>query len=265
MNNQVLDTQLNLAFDATLEELKKSQDLDVGYDGQTGQWEAIVRYAGAGQDVADRRPSEIQGLSVTWLSGGYGIIRGTKAAIDAFSEDPFVEYVEKPKRLYFATEQGKLASCMEPLQTDFGFSLFGKGILIAVLEKHLGMFFGTLDVYLNVVGGFQLDEPAGDLAVALCLFSSLTDKPISEKTVAFGEVGLGGEVRAIAHIRRRVQEAERMGFTRCIVPWQCLHELKGGSYQIRIAGVRNLRQAFSVLEKDAREAMEKETQTQSAE
>lgn len=56
-----------------------------------------------------------------------------------------------------------------------------------------------------------------------------------------------------------------MGFTRCIVPWQCLHELKGGSYQIRIAGVRNLRQAFSVLEKDAREAMEKETQTQSAE
>ena len=67
MNNQVLDTQLNLAFDATLEELKKSQDLDVGYDGQTGQWEAIVRYAGAGQDAADRRPSEIQGLSVIWL------------------------------------------------------------------------------------------------------------------------------------------------------------------------------------------------------
>ena len=130
-------------------------------------------------------------------------------------------------------------------------------ILIAVLEKHLGLFFGTLDVYLNVVGGFQLDEPAGDLAAALCLYSSLVDKPISEKTVAFGEVGLGGEVRGISHIRRRVREAERMGFTRCIVPQQCLHELKGGSYQIRIAGVRNLRQAFSVLEKDAREAAEK--------
>ena len=71
-------------------------------------------------------------------------------------------------------------------------------ILIAVLEKHLGMFFGTLDVYLNVVGGFQLDEPAGDLAVALCLYSSLVDKPISERTVAFGEVGLGGEVRGIS-------------------------------------------------------------------
>ena len=135
MNNQVLDTQLNLAFDATLEELEKSLDLDVGYDSQTGQWEAIVRYAGAGKGAEDRSQSEMQGLSVTWLSGGYGIIRGTKAAIDAFSEDPFVEYIEKPKRLYFATEQGKLASCMEPLQTGFGFSLFGKGILIAVLDS----------------------------------------------------------------------------------------------------------------------------------
>ena len=135
MNNQVLDTQLNLAFDATLEELEKSLDLDVGYDSQTGQWEAIVRYAGAGKGAEDRSQSEMQGLSVTWLSGGYGIIRETKAAIDAFSEDPFVEYIEKPKRLYFATEQGKLASCMEPLQTGFGFSLFGKGILIAVLDS----------------------------------------------------------------------------------------------------------------------------------
>ena len=140
-----------------------------------------------------------------------------------------------------------------PRRQTQGFDYSRMVILIAVLEKHLGMFFGTLDVYLNVVGGFQLDEPAGDLAVALCLYSSLVDKPISERTVAFGEVGLGGEVRGISHIRRRVQEAERMGFTRCIVPHQCLHELKGGSYQIRIAGVRNLRQAFSVLEKDARE------------
>ena len=140
-----------------------------------------------------------------------------------------------------------------PRRQTQGFDYSRMVILIAVLEKHLGMFFGTLDVYLNVVGGFQLDEPAGQLAVALCLYSSLVDKPISERTVAFGEVGLGGEVRGISHIRRRVQEAERMGFTRCIVPHQCLHELKGGSYQIRIAGVRNLRQAFSVLEKDARE------------
>lgn len=156
MNNQVLDAQLNLAFDATPEELDKSLELDVGFDSQTRQWEAIVRYAGTetvwqeangsvengGQTDSFRKENlpyqglpQIPGLSVTWLSGGYGIVRGTKEAIDALSKDPFVEYIEKPKRLYFATEQGKLASCIEPLQTGFGFSLFGKGILIAVLDS----------------------------------------------------------------------------------------------------------------------------------
>ena len=135
MKNQVLDTQLNLAFDATERELEKSLELDVGYDRTNRQWEVIVRYAGDEKDAADQRLAEIQGLSVTWLSGGYGIVCGTKEAIDALSKDPFVEYIEKPKRLYFAMEQGKIASCMEPLQTDFGFSLFGKGILTAILDS----------------------------------------------------------------------------------------------------------------------------------
>ncbi len=148
MNNQVLDTQLNLAFDATSEELEKSLELDVGYDRENRQWEVIVRYVGDrwpvnGENVtlsADvgqehRRELRLSDLMLTSLSGGYGIARGTKEAIDTLSEDPFIEYIEKPKRLYFATEQGKLASCVEPLQTGFGFSLYGKGILIAVLDS----------------------------------------------------------------------------------------------------------------------------------
>lgn len=150
MNNQVLDSQLNLAFDATMEELESSLDLDVGFDSQTRQWEVIVRYAGVvGQNRSVEALSPVQDpvsmdlrqkdgfeeVSVIWLSGGYGIVRGTKEAIDALSRNPLIEYIEKPKRLYFATEQGKLASCMETLQTGFGFSLFGKGILIAVLDS----------------------------------------------------------------------------------------------------------------------------------
>ena len=152
MNNQVLDSQLNLAFNATSEELEKSLELDVGFDSRTRQWEAIVRYAGTAEqngDTEKRRtergignalslrdePEGFEQASVTWLSGGYGIVRGTKEAIDALSQNPFIEYIEKPKRLYFATEQGKLASCMEPLQSGFGFSLFGQGILIAVLDS----------------------------------------------------------------------------------------------------------------------------------
>ena len=136
MNNQVLDSQLNLAFNATSEELEKSLELDVGFDSRTRQWEAIVRYAGTAEqngDTEKRRtergigntlslrdePEGFEQASVTWLSGGYGIVRGTKEAIDALSQNPFIEYIEKPKRLYFATEQGKLASCMEPLQSGF--------------------------------------------------------------------------------------------------------------------------------------------------
>ena len=152
MKNQVLDTQLNLAFDATSEELEKSLELDVGFDDQTRLWEVIVRYAGTvGQNRSTEEfqpgqnhrstvllQKEMNGFkqaSVTWLSGGYGVVRGTKEAIDALSQNPFIEYIEKPKRLYFATEQGKLTSCMEPLQTGIGFSLFGRGILIAVLDS----------------------------------------------------------------------------------------------------------------------------------
>lgn len=198
-------------------------------------------------EMADSGLKEVPNPSEMLLSGRPQGVSGTCITCMMEGSRPILAEIQ-----VLATKSGFSA----PRRQTQGFDYSRMVILIAVLEKHLGMFFGTLDVYLNVVGGFRLDEPAGDLAAALCLYSSLTDKPISEKTVAFGEVGLGGEIRAISHIKRRVQEAERMGFTRCIVPHQCLQELKGGSYRIRIAGVRNLRQAFSVLEKDMKTASE---------
>lgn len=198
-------------------------------------------------EMADSGLKEVPNPSEMLLAGRPQGVSGTCITCMMEGSRPILAEIQ-----VLATKSGFSA----PRRQTQGFDYSRMVILIAVLEKHLGMFFGTLDVYLNVVGGFRLDEPAGDLAAALCLYSSLTDKPISEKTVAFGEVGLGGEIRAISHIKRRVQEAERMGFTRCIVPHQCLQELKGGSYRIRIAGVRNLRQAFSVLEKDMKTASE---------
>lgn len=198
-------------------------------------------------EMADSGLTEVPNPSEMLLAGRPQGVSGTCITCMMEGSRPILAEIQ-----VLATKSGFSA----PRRQTQGFDYSRMVILIAVLEKHLGMFFGTLDVYLNVVGGFRLDEPAGDLAAALCLYSSLTDKPISEKTVAFGEVGLGGEIRAISHIKRRVQEAERMGFTRCIVPHQCLQELKGGSYRIRIAGVRNLRQAFSVLEKDMKTASE---------
>ncbi|HBI84676.1 MAG TPA: DNA repair protein RadA [Ruminococcus sp.] len=138
-----------------------------------------------------------------------------------------------------------------PRRTATGFDYNRVYILLAVLEKRLGLFFGALDVYLNIVGGFRLDEPAGDLAVALALYSALMDKPIGETVIAFGEIGLGGELRSVSNAAQRIQEAQRLGFTLCILPKQTLRTLQTERFTIRLAGVSNLKEAFAVLEKQA--------------
>lgn len=139
-----------------------------------------------------------------------------------------------------------------PRRTATGFDYNRVCILLAVLEKRMGLFFSALDVYLNIVGGFRLDEPAGDLAAALALYSALMDKPISETVIAFGEVGLGGEIRAVSNAALRIQEAERLGFQLCILPKQTLRTLQTDRYQMRLEGAANLREAFAILEKETR-------------
>ncbi len=137
-----------------------------------------------------------------------------------------------------------------PRRTATGFDYNRVYILLAVLEKRMGLFFGALDVYLNIVGGFRIDEPAGDLAVALALYSSLMDKPIGETVLAFGEVGLGGEIRGVSNAAQRIQEAERLGFTLCILPKQTLRTLQTDRFRIRLEGASNLREAFAILERE---------------
>lgn len=91
-------------------------------------------------------------------------------------------------------------------------------MLIAVLEKKVGMQLHTFDAYLNVVGGIHLDEPAADLAVLMAVASSYLNRPVDPGTVFFGEVGLTGEVRSVGQTDKRIMEAARLGFTRCVVP-----------------------------------------------
>ena len=100
------------------------------------------------------------------------------------------------------------------------FSVCFVDIYIAVLEKRMGIFMGGLDVYVNIVGGFRLDEPAADLPVAMAMFSAVMDKQIDETLIAFGEIGLGGEIRSVPHLSQRIREAERMGFTKVVIPKQ---------------------------------------------
>ena len=134
-----------------------------------------------------------------------------------------------------------------PRRMATGFDFNRLSIIIAVLEKRLGIFMGTLDVYLNIVGGFKLDEPAGDLPVAMALYSGIMDKQIDEQLIAFGEIGLGGEIRSVSHITQRIREAERMGFKTCIIPKQSASSIDPNEYNIEIIPVSTLKQAFSVI------------------
>ena len=136
-----------------------------------------------------------------------------------------------------------------PRRTATGFDYNRMSMLIAVLEKRAGFFFGNLDTYVNIIGGLRLDEPAADLAIALALVSSVLDRPIDDNVVAFGEIGLGGELRAVSNAALRVKEAERLGFTKCIIPRQSLRAVEElGPLSIEVRAVSNLKQAFSAIE-----------------
>ena len=129
-----------------------------------------------------------------------------------------------------------------------GFDYNRMNLLLAVLEKRAGFFFGGLDVYVNIVGGLQLDETACDLSVCLALVSSLLDRPLGDKTVAIGEVGLGGEVRNVTNLEQRLREAQRIGFTRAVVPKVGLRHLDAERFEgLELVGVNYLRGAISLL------------------
>jgi DNA repair protein RadA/Sms len=93
-------------------------------------------------------------------------------------------------------------------------------LITAVLEKRLGLRFSANDIYINVIGGLHLDEPAADIAIALAMISSITDKIVPDDLVAIGEIGLAGECRAVSSLEQRVREAERLGFSRVVVPYR---------------------------------------------
>ena len=133
-----------------------------------------------------------------------------------------------------------------PRRTAAGTDFNRVNLLMAVLEKRLGLKLGDCDAYVNIAGGIKMNEPAIDLGIVLALISSYKDKPIDEKTICFGEVGLSGEVRAVNMAEQRVQEAKKLGFEVCILPEVCrksMTEVKG----IRLVGVSNLLDAMNYL------------------
>lgn len=134
-----------------------------------------------------------------------------------------------------------------PRRMATGFDYNRLSLILAVLEKRSGYLFSNLDAYVNVVGGLWLDEPAMDLPVALALISGLKDVVVSSDTVAFGEIGLTGEIRSVSNADMRVAEAARMGFKRVILPY---HNVSGMAKRddITIIGVKNVREAFEEIQ-----------------
>jgi len=136
-----------------------------------------------------------------------------------------------------------------PRRMSTGFDNNRLNMIIAVLEKRLGFFFSNMDTYLNVVGGLRLDEPAVDLAVAMALVSGIRDIPVPDDLIAFGEIGLSGELRSVPQVVARVNEAARLGFKRCVVPESCANQLKGYSFDgdITVIGAKTLSRAVEII------------------
>ena len=129
-------------------------------------------------------------------------------------------------------------------RTADGFDYNRMCLLIAVLEKRMGLKFYENDVYVNVAGGIQLNEPSADLSIAMALISGITDRVIPDELIAFGELGLSGEVRAVSHIEYRVKEAVRLGFTKIILPEKNLTKHLKVPDNVTLSGVSNIYQVL---------------------
>ena len=188
-------------------------------------------------EMGDSGLEEVPNPSQALLSGRPKGVSGCCVACTMEGSRPILAEIQA-----LVTKSGM----QSPRRVAAGFDYNRVFLLLAVLEKRLGYYFGGLDVYVNVVGGLKIYETAADLPVAMALYSSLKDKPIDDDTIAFGEVGLGGEIRSTSGLEQRILEAERLGFKRCIVPRHSLKNLRPHD-EIEIVGVSNLRQAFDLI------------------
>ena len=135
-----------------------------------------------------------------------------------------------------------------PRRACTGYDYNRVSLLLAVLERRAGYFCGNLDVYVNIVGGIALRDTSCDLAVCLSLISSLLDKPVNDKLIAIGEVGLGGEVRSVPNLEQRLREAERIGFEQAVIPKPSLRHLDPADYPgLSLIGAAYVSDAIATL------------------
>lgn len=182
---------------------------------------------------------EVENPSLMMLSGRPKNTSGTCVACTMEGSRPILAEVQG---LVTGTGFGT------PRRMSTGFDYNRMNMIIAVLEKRAGYFFNNMDTYLNIVGGLKLYEPAADLSVAMALLSSLKDVVLNDNALAFGEIGLAGEIRAVSNCEQRISEAMRLGFTKCIIPFHNYKSLpKELKVSLDIVPVRTIRQAFEAI------------------
>lgn len=134
-----------------------------------------------------------------------------------------------------------------PRRTTIGLDNNRVSLLLAVLEKRAGLQILGQDVFMNVAGGVKIEEPAIDLAISIALVSSFLNKPLDPGVVVFGEIGLAGEIRGVSHIDMRLNEAQKLGFTKCVVPKINLDRVKSSDNSISLVGVDSIEKAIEVF------------------
>ena len=187
-------------------------------------------------EMCDKGLTQVQNPSAMLISGRPKNVSGTCVACVLEGTRPILAEVQG---LVTSTGFGN------PRRMSTGFDYNRLNLLLAVLEKRIGFRFSDFDAYVNIVGGLKLCEPAVDLPVVLSLISSIKDAVIREDVIAFGEIGLAGEVRTIVNAESRVLEAARLGFKRCIVPIHNVAHLSDTAKEaIEVVGVRTIKKAF---------------------
>lgn len=243
----------------------------------------IVGHVNKGGDIAGPKITEHIVDAVLYFEGernqSYRILRGVKNRFGSTNEIGVFEMsekglceVENPSAMLLSGKldnvSGSAITCViegtrpilaevqglvsttgfgNPRRMSTGFDYNRLNLILAVLEKREGLFFSSLDTYLNVIGGIKLDEPAADLSVAMAIVSALRDIPVDSKTIAVGEIGLSGEIRSVSRICARVNEAARLGFTRCILPKSSLKQFTEEIKGIELIPVKTLGDALELI------------------
>ena len=188
-------------------------------------------------DMADAGLREVRNPSEVFLEERNPMAPGSAVAVTLEGSRPILLEIQA---LAAPTSFGL------PRRSATGFDTNRLHLLVAVLQRRVGMSLGNHDVYLNVVGGFRVNEPAADFAAAMAIASGLRDRPLPQDTVYIGEVGLSGDLRMVQHIDRRIQEAARLGFRTAVVPERWNRTSKADIPDISVVGVKTLREALEL-------------------